>query len=150
MPSKFLGQIYTVWIIRCVDLPDAVRKKFPGKNIPIKGTCNGVPFRGTLMSKAGGKLRVALNSEVREAAGNVDAGDRVVITLERANAHPMPRMPKELADALAQRPGGRLAWEERGRSWRRHVLLWYLETKNPAVRAKRAGLIVKRLGLEGG
>lgn len=150
MPARFVAPIYTVWIIRCVDLPDAVRKKFPGKNVPVRGTCNGVPFRGTLMPKTGGKLRVALNAEVREAAGKVDSGDRVVITLERANAHPIPRMPKELAEALAARPGGRMAWEERGRSWRRHVLLWYLETKNPAVRAKRAGVIVTRLGLDGG
>jgi uncharacterized protein YdeI (YjbR/CyaY-like superfamily) len=108
-----------------------------------------VPFRGTLVPSAGGGLRVALNARVRKAAGGVDAGDQVVITLEKANAHPMPRMPRELADALASVPGGRLAWEERTRSWRRQILLYLTQSRNPAIRAKRARTILTRLGFGG-
>lgn len=146
MRSEFPAPLYSVWIMRYVDLPARERAKFPGSNVPVKGTCNGVPFRGTLVPRAGGGLRVAINARVRKAAGGVDAGDTVVITLEKAGAHPMPRMPRELTDALAGVPGGRLAWEERTRSWRRQILLYLTESKDPDVRAKRARLVLKRLG----
>ena len=146
MPAKFVAPLYAVWIMRYVDLPAAVRRKFPGSKIPVKGTCNGVPFRGTLMPKAGGGLRVAINSRVRKAAGQVDVGDKVVVTLSKTGAHPLPRIPKELLTALASVPGGRLAWEERGRSWRRHVLLYLTQSKDPEIRAKRSRQVLKHLG----
>lgn len=146
MKARFLARLHAVWIMRYVDLPAPVRRKVPGSNLPVKGTCNGVPFRGTLTPKAGGGLRVAINARVRKAAGGVDVGDKVVITLERASAHPMPRMPRELTDALASVPGGRLAWEERTRSWRRQVLLYLTQSKDPDIRAKRSRQVLKRLG----
>lgn len=146
MPVKFAAPLYSVWIMRYVDLPPRERKKFPGTMVPVKGTCNGVPFRGTLVSKAGGGLRVAINARVRKAAGGVDVGDKVAISLEKANAHPMPRMPREFLAALASVPGGRLAWEERARGWRRQVLLYLTQSKDPEVRAKRARQVLRRLG----
>ncbi|MGB7213340.1 MAG: YdeI/OmpD-associated family protein [Gemmatimonadales bacterium] len=147
MPTKFLAPLYSVWIMRYVDLPAKERRKFPGNKIPVKGTCNGVPFRGTLVPRKGGGLRVAINAATRKAAGKVDAGDRVVMTLIRTGAHPLPRMPKELAAALAAVPGGRMAWAEKPHNWRRHVLGWVLETKDPTLRFRRAGSVLKRLGL---
>ena len=146
MTTRFPARLYSVWIMRYVDLPPKERKKFPGTNLPVKGTCNGVPFRGTLVPRAGGGLRVAINARVRKAAGGVDVGDKVVISLEKAGAHPLPRMPSELVDALAAVPGGRLAWEERPRGWRRQVLLWLSQSKDPDVRARRARQVVGRLG----
>ena len=146
MTTRFPARLYSVWIMRYVDLPPRERKKFPGSNVPVKGTCNGVPFRGTLVARAGGGLRVAINARVRKAAGGVDVGDKVVITLEKASAHPLPRLPRELTDLLAGVPGGRLAWEERPRGWRRQVLLWLTQSKDPDVRARRARQVVKRLG----
>lgn len=146
MSTKFVAPIYSVWLMRYVDLPAKERAKFPGSNLPVKGTCNGVSFRGTLVPRAGGGLRVAINAATRKAAGKVDAGDKVAITLVRTGAHPLPQMPKELTAALAAVPGGRMAWEERTRSWRRQVLLYLTESKDPDVRARRAHLVLKRLG----
>ena len=93
-------------INRYVDVPPEVGP-FTGAYVPVRASCNGVRFRGTLAPRGGGRCRLGLNAAVRRAAGGVDEGDDVVVTIRRTTPHPIPPMPRDLGDALAQAPDTR-------------------------------------------
>ena len=142
---RFCARIYPVWIIRYVDVPDEVQE-FGGTHVAVHASCNGVPFRGTLVPRGGGRYRLALNAAVRRQAGGVDTGDRVIITLRQSAPRPIPPVPAELARALAAVPGGRLAFEAWPRGRRRAVLDWLGQAKGCDTRARRVRRILDRLG----
>ena len=143
---RFLARIYSVWIIRYVDVPDGVGD-FAGMHVCVRATCNGASFRGTLVPRGGGRHRLALNAAVRRKAGGVDAGDEVVITLRRSRPHPVPPLPTELQRALARIPGGRLAFEVWAPGRRRAAVEWLAQAKGADTRARRVRTILERLGL---
>lgn len=77
----------------------------------------------------------------------MDEGDDVVVTIRRTTPHPIPPVPRDLGDALAQTPGGRLAFEAWPPGRRRAVLRWLTEAKGADTRARRVRTILDRLGL---
>ncbi len=145
---RFVARLYSIWLNRYVDLPASASADFRGRHVPIKGTCNGTSFRGTLVPRGGGHFRLGLNAAVRKAAGGVDSGDEVVITLSRTTPHPVGTVPPDLVAALAARRGARLAFEAWAPGKRRHILLWLNAAKHPETRAKRVVIILERLGFE--
>jgi uncharacterized protein YdeI (YjbR/CyaY-like superfamily) len=100
-----------------------------------------------LVPRGEGCYRVALNGAVRKAAGAVDAGDEVLMTIRQGAPHRIPPVPADLAAALAGRPGGRLAFESWPPGRRRQILLWLDGVKSAEARARRIVRIVERLGL---
>jgi uncharacterized protein YdeI (YjbR/CyaY-like superfamily) len=88
-----------------------------------------------------------VSGTVRKAAGGVDAGDEVLVTLRQAAAHRIPAVPAELAVALATRPGGQLSNASRPPGRRRQLLVWLGEAKSAEARARRVARILERLGL---
>jgi hypothetical protein len=146
-PVEFTARIHGIWTMRYVDLPAAASAAFAGRHVPVTGTCNGVPLRGTLVPGGNGRYRLLLNGKVRKAAGGVDVGDAVAVTLRKAAAHRVPALPPELLAALARYPGGRLAFESWPPGRRRQMLLWLLQAKGAATRARRVARIVELLGL---
>ena len=146
-PVRFVARIYCVWIVRYVDVPPEVGLGFKGRMPPVRASCNGIPFRGTLMPRGAGQFRLALNAGVRRAAGRIDEGDEAEITLAPTTPHPVPDLPPDLVAALGAHPGGRLAFE----AWapgRRRALLGYLgQARSPGTRAKRVRRVLELLGL---
>lgn len=145
-PSRFVARIYCISIIRYVDAPDDVGP-FAGTWIPVRASLNGVEFRGTLGPRGGGRYRLALNASVRRAAGGVDEGDEVIVTIRRTTPHPIPPLPADLADALARVPGARLAFESWAPGRRRAVIGWLNDARAADTRARRIRTILDRLGL---
>ncbi len=145
--ERFVAGVYAVAAIRYVDLPATVSARFSGTHPPVQATLNGIPFRATLLPRSGGRFRLAFKAAVRRAAGAVDSGDSVVVTLQPTSAHPVPRMPRALAAALRTKPGGRLAFEAWPRGKRREVFAWLAAAKTEATRARRIALVLRRLGL---
>ena len=120
--------------VRYVDLPPEVGAGFEGRTPPVP--------------RGAGQFRLALNAEVRRAAGRVDEGDRAEITLAPTTAHPVPELPPDLVAALGAHPGRRLAFE----AWapgRRRALLGYLaQARSPGTRAKRVRRVLELLGFD--
>lgn len=149
LSARFVGRLYTISLTRFVDLPPAMGARFKGTHVPVQGSCNGAKFRGTLVPRGQGRYRLALNAEVRRAAGGVDVGDEVLITLSQTAPHRIPQVPPDLAGALATRPGGRVAFEAWPPGRRRQVLAWLAAAKRPDTRARRVVVILERLGFPG-
>jgi hypothetical protein len=145
--GRFVARVYAVASIRYVDVPAAVSARFSGTHPPARATLNGIPFRATLLPRGSGRYRLAFKAAVRRAAGAVDSGDSVVVTLQPASAHPVPRMSRDLAAALDSQPGARLAFESWPPGRRREVFAWLAEAKAEATRARRIARLLHRLGL---
>ncbi|MGH7627834.1 MAG: YdeI/OmpD-associated family protein [Gemmatimonadales bacterium] len=145
-PARFVARIYCVWINRYVDVP-ADAGPFTGAYVPVRATCNGAEFRGTLAPRGGGRYRLGLNAAVRRAAGGVDEGDDVIVTVRATTPHPIPALPRDLAEALAKAPGGRLAFEAWPPGRRRAILQWLNDAKAADTRARRVLTVLDRLGL---
>lgn len=120
---------------------------FIGTYVPVHASCNSAEFCGTLVPRGGGRYRLGLNAAVRRAAGGVDAGDEVVVSVRATTPHPIPPVPPDLAAALALAPGGRLAFEAWPAGRRREVLGWLNQAKAADTRARRIRIILDRLGL---
>ena len=142
---RFSADLYSVGIVRYVDVPLSAAT-FSEVYVPVHATCNGVPFRGTLLPRGGERHRLALNAVVRQKAGGVDTGDRVIITLRRSAPHPVPALPNELERALARVPGARLAFESWPPGRRREVLQWLTAAKGADTRSRRVRRLLERLG----
>ena len=146
--DMFVGRVYTLAMIRYVDVPERLTERLDATYVPVKATCNGIAFRGTLSPRGGGRYRLSLNGEVRRAAGRVESGDDVEITLRRTTPHPIPPVPPDLAAALGGFAGGRMAFESWPPGRRRAILGWLAEAKTDGTRNKRIARILDRLGLQ--
>lgn len=117
-------------------LPDTVATAWGPGRFEIRGTINHVPFVGRA-AWGEGVLRVPLATPLREALG-VATGDRVTVTLERAEAPPVVALPTPLADLLSADRTLRRAFDalppSARRAWAAHIAA-----------AKRPETLVRRL-----
>jgi len=121
---------YTSWTF--LDVPAGV-KVSPG---PVKGTINGVAFRGTL-TRSGGTLRMPVTRALQSAVG-VTRGARVTVVLD---VDPEPRgvnVPRELRDVLGADRELARQFEAMAPSHRRAWAAYVGDAKRPETRRGRA------------
>jgi hypothetical protein len=131
-----------------VRLPDDVAASFGTRGqVRVRGTLNGVAYRGNLMPMGGGAYALGVHKATREAAG-VTFGDAVTVTVARDDE---PREvvvpaelraaldgdPAELRAALDGDPAARAAWERLAPSHRRAHADAVAAAKRPETRARR-------------
>jgi hypothetical protein len=111
-------------------------------HVPVEGTVGRVvPFRSTLVPRGGGRHRLFLNGEVREAAG-VGEGDRVRVELRIDRAPRAPEVPPDLARALDEARAG-AAFEGLTPFKRREILVWIEAARREDTRNKRIAKAVE-------
>ncbi len=123
----------------CVDVPvDASRALAgspPDRYVRVEGRANGRPFRTRLTPRGGGAFRLFLDGAVRAAAG-VRPGDAVEIEVWRPEEPPGPRIPADLASALAQVPGGSGAFAALTRAQREGMIAFVERARTAGTRAR--------------
>ena len=151
-PLRFMAIIYKIWMMRHLDVPDAVvkgllaqmRAATPGskrvktakpKYIPVVATVAGKSNRTTLVPGGAGKYRMQINTAQRKAA-RVDWGDPVTVELRIDLASRVVPVPADLRAALAKHPKARRRFEEMPRGHRRQFLMWVASGKRPETRQK--------------
>jgi hypothetical protein len=120
-----------------VRLPDDVAASFGTRGqVRVRGTLNGVAYRGNLMPMGGGAYALGVHKATREAAG-VTFGDAVTVTVARDDEPREVVVPAELRAALDGDPAARAAWERLAPSHRRAHADAVAAAKRPETRARR-------------
>ena|SRR5687768_11690450 len=81
-----------------ITVPFDVEKVFGAKRVPVVATVNKAQYRGSVV-RMGGKYMLGIPKEFRERAG-IEAGNHIVVTLERDLAERTVEVPKDFAAAL--------------------------------------------------
>jgi hypothetical protein len=121
-----------------VVLPAEVAAAMGGRGrIPVAGTINGVPFRGSTMPLGDGRHCVGFRKDTRAEAGGVEMGDAVTIEIRRDDAPRTVAVPADMAAALATEPGVRAAFDLMSYTHRREWVEAVEGAKRPETRARR-------------
>jgi hypothetical protein len=105
--------------------------------IPVAGTINGVPFRGSTMPMGDGRHCVGFRKDVRARAGGGEAGATVAIEISRDDAPRTVAVPDDLATALAADPAVRAAFDAMSYTHRKEWVAAVADAKRPETRARR-------------
>src|SRR5271163_2215846 len=139
-PQRFLATIYRIWMLRYVDVPEAIGRaleKASGrkKHIPVVALVNGRSVRTTLVPAGGGRYRLQFNATLRKAA-RADVGEVAGVELKIDSEPRDLPVPPELAEALKSRPRLKREFARLPPGGRMQFLRFILKAKSPATRAK--------------
>ena len=125
-------------------VPFDVQKVFGTRaRIPVRGSINGTPYRGSLFPMRGGHLMV-VNRKLREASG-VRAGQTVAVTMERDTEPRVVRPPADFARALKANREAAALWRTLSYTHQREYAEHIEEAKRPETRQRRIEKSVRML-----
>lgn len=126
-----------------VVLPAEVAAAIGGRaRIPVAGTINGTPFRGSTMPMGDGRHCVGFRKDIRARAGGVEAGDTVTIEIARDDAPRTVDVPADLAAVLDADPAVRAAFDAMSYTHRKEWVGAVEDAKRPETRARRVAQAV--------
>jgi hypothetical protein len=137
-PFSFQARIYRIWMMRHVDVPEEIARaleKESGKkkHIPVVATVAGKSHRTTLMPASGGRCRLQIHTEQRNAA-QADAGDLIGISVRYDDASREVEVPGELRAVLNEHPKAKKEFGRLPPGHKRQLLLYYMKAKSPKAR----------------
>lgn len=103
--------------------------------VPVRGTLNGAPFRGSLFPMGGCHFMV-VNRHLRAAAG-VTGGETVPVVMERDDEPRTIEPPADFARALKSNKEAHAAWDKLSYTHRREHVEHIEEAKRPETRLRR-------------
>ena len=103
--------------------------------VPVRGTLNGAPFRGSLFPMGGCHFMV-VNRHLRAAAG-VRGGETVPVVMERDDEPRTIEPPADFARALRGNKEARATWDKLSYTHRREHVEHIEEAKKPETRQRR-------------
>ncbi|MBD2872331.1 YdeI/OmpD-associated family protein [Paenibacillus arenilitoris] len=129
-------------------VPFDAEKLFGSKaRIAVKGTINGVSYKGTLMPNGNGEHFMVVNQAIRDAIG-AEAGDRVTVTMERDEEARIVRVPDDFAGQLAGHPKAEAAFHKFSYSCQKEYVDWIESAKKAETRQSRIQKAIEKLTLE--
>jgi Domain of unknown function (DUF1905)/Bacteriocin-protection, YdeI or OmpD-Associated len=128
-----------------VTLPPEVADKLGGRaRIPLRGTLNGLAFRGSTMPMGDGRHCLGFRKDQRAAAG-VAVGDLVTVEVARDDEERLVELPPELAEAVGAEPALRAAFEALSYTSRKEHTEAVRSAKRPETRDRRLAAILAGL-----
>lgn len=126
-------------------LPRDVSAKLPSRGMSlVKGTINGAPFQAVLEPDGKGSHWFRVSEAIREAA-KANAGDTVTLEIEPTKDWPEPKVPTDLARALAADPSAQALWLDLTPMARWDWIRWIGATRNPHTRQRRVDVAIDKL-----
>lgn len=120
-----------------LNVPFNVADEFGTKGqLKVKGSVNGVPYRGSLLPHGDGRHYLVVKSEIRNQA-KVSAGDSVHVVLEQDMVPRVVTPPKDFKQALARNPKARAAFARFSYSHQKEFVDWIESAKKADTRARR-------------
>ena len=144
-PATFTTRIGKIGVLRSVIVPPKIVATLGGApRIPVVARYGGETTRSTLVPAGGNKRRLVLQMAVLRPA-QLDAGDRLSISLERATgSHKLP-LPADLQRALQFRPAAAAALDRASPSTWRIVVELIEQCRTPETRQRRIERCVEKL-----
>ncbi len=156
-PKKFLAGIYRIWMLRYVDVPEAIARKLEkeaasgtkkserkNRYIPVVAAVNGKSVRTTLLPAGGGRYRMQFNGALRKAA-QADTGDVVSLEVHLDTESRELGVPADLRAALNHHRKAKKAFDEAPPGYRRQILKWMDAAKGEAARTRRIEIVIDRM-----
>jgi hypothetical protein len=140
----FAGSIYKVGVIRYVDVPRDVSRKFGNApHVPVTGTVESVPVRTTLVSRGKGAYRMAIHSDIRKKL-RVDCGAVVEIGIQLDEESREPELPPALVLALRNAPKAQRRFRGITTALRRQIVRYLTAVKSQETLERRVSRFVAR------
>lgn len=117
-----------------------------GNRPPVRVTVAGYTYR-TTVARRHGEFKVPVSADVRERAG-VAAGDKVRVEIELDTAPREVVVPAELADALAEHPTAKAAFEKLSYANRQRYVLAIEGAKTAETRQRRIAKALDELAAQ--
>ena len=120
-----------------IQVPFDVEKTFGTRGrVPVRGTLNGAPFRGSLFPMGGDCHFMVVNRHLRAAAG-VRGGETVPVVMERDTEPRVITPPADFARALKGNKEAQATWDKLSYTHRREHVEHIEEAKKPETRVRR-------------
>jgi hypothetical protein len=120
-----------------ISIPFDVEQTFGTRGrVPVRGTLNGAPFRGSLFRMGGDCHFMVVNRHLRAAAG-VSGGETVPVVLERDTEPRVITPPADFARALKSNKEAQALWDKLSYTHRREHVEHIEEAKRPETRLRR-------------
>ena len=147
MPAvRFEAQIYTVDGATLLRLPETASKKLPSRGqVAVRGTINGHGFETVLEPDGRFGHWMRIDPELRRQAA-IRAGDSGIVEVESLRAWPEPKVPRDLARALAAAPARiRDMWQDITPMARWEWVRWVNATANADTRRRRVEVTISKM-----
>jgi hypothetical protein len=142
---RFQSTLAAVGSQTLLRLPEAASSKLPSRGMSmVEGTFNGHAFQAPLEPDGMGSHWLRVSHTLLEAA-SVGVGASVSVALEPMARWPEPKVPADLADALASDPEGRRLWSDITPLARWDWIRWIGSTRNRDTRAIRIEKTLSKL-----
>ena len=125
-----------------ITIPFDVEKVFGSKRVAVVATINKAVYRGSIVVM-GGKYMLGIPKAFRDAAG-INAGDNIVVTVEKDTAERTVEPPSDLIAAL-KKQGLKEAWGRLSYTNRKEHARSIEEAKQPETRVRRIAKVVELL-----
>lgn len=117
-------------------VPFDVEKTFGTRaRVPVRGTVNGFPFRGSLFPM-GGRHIMVVNRHLR-AGAKVKGGDTASVVMERDTEPRVITPPADLARALKANKDANALWDKLSYTHRREYVEAIEDARKPETRQRR-------------
>ena len=146
MPKiRFQAKLATIGSQTILRLPEAASRKLPSRGMSmVEGTFHGHAFQAPLEPDGTGSHWFKVSNTMIKAA-SVEAGDSVTVALEPMALWPEPKVPADLAEALASDPQARGLWMDITPLARWDWIRWIGSTRNRDTRTIRIEKTLSKL-----
>jgi hypothetical protein len=146
MPKiRFQAKVTAIGSQTILRLPEAASRKLPSRGMSVvEGTFNGHAFQTPLEPDGLGSHWFGVTNTMLKAA-RAEVGDPVSVALEPMTRWPEPKVPADLAEALASDPEVRRLWMDITPLARWDWIRWIGSTRNRDTRTIRIEKTLSKL-----